>query len=152
MRHQSQLLDSEFYQRYRGGFYGVLRWPQLDELWQTLRDKADRGWYIYAIGDTVPEQPVTPEQLGIFIDEIDALLRKEHQEEYCGIVYVDDRTEPGFIKIYDPHNLGVVCGFSNNPPLPGWIISLIKPEQLDQATFMTQSRRHWWQRLFSHKQ
>lgn len=148
MQAEQPTAQPEYYQRFRGGFYGVLKWEQLDELWQVLRNKADANWYIYAIGEAVPQQPVSEEKLNTFIDEIDKLLRAEHQEDYCGIVYVDDKTDPSFIKIYDPNNLGVVCGFSDNPPLPGWVLSLIKPEQLDENTFLTQSRKRWWQKLF----
>lgn len=139
---------SEFYTRFRGSFSGILQWAQLDAFWHLLRSKTDSQWYIYAIGEPVPEQPASSAQLATFIGEIDALLRKEHQEDYCGIVYVDDLTNPEFIKIYDPSNLGVVCGYSNNPPLPGWIISLIKPEELKADTFLSQSRKRWWKRLF----
>ena len=141
--------QQSFYKKFRSGYSGILRWPQLDELWTVMRFKADAGWYIYAIGETVPEQPATAEQLNKFITEIDSLLRKEHGEDYCGIVYVDDKVDPTFIKIFDPNNLGVVCGFSDNPPLPGWIVSLIKPEMLDENTFLPQSRKRWWKRLFS---
>lgn len=143
--------QSKFYLQYRGSFTGILRWPQLDEFWQTLRSVADEGWYIYAIGETVPTTPVSPEELNRFINEVDALLRKEHDEDYCGVVYVDDKTAPSFVKIYDPNNLGVSCGFSDNPPLPGWILSLLKPEALDETTFITQSRKRWWRRLFPGK-
>ena len=149
MKTQTQNNLSEFYNRYRGGFIGILKWPQLDEFWQILRAKAAAKWYIYAIGEDTPDKPVTAEQLNMFITEIDTLLRKEHQEDYCGVVYVDDKTDPEFIKIYDPNNLGVVCGFSENPPLPGWIVSLIKPEPLDKNTFLPQSRKRWWRQLFS---
>ena len=149
MKPADKKTESDFYSRYRGGFVGLLRWPQLDNFWQVLRSRQDENWYIYAIGEALPEQPVTSEQLDTFVSEIDILLRKEHQEDYCGVVYVDDKTEPTFIKIYDPNNLGVVCGFSDNPPLPGWIITLIKPELLDENTFLTQSRKRWWRRLFS---
>ena len=130
-------------------YTGILRWQQLDALWEIIRSQADAGWYIYAIGEEVPQDPTSGTQVKIFIDEINSLLRKEHQEDYCGVVYVDNKTEPTFIKIYDPNNLGVVCGFSDNPPLPGWIISLIKPELLDENTFTSQSRRRWWRRIFS---
>ena len=140
----------EFYRRFRGSFTSILRWPQLDEFWQRLRTGLNADWYIYAIGEEVPEAPASPEQMERFISEIDTLLRKEHQEDFCGVVYVDDREAPGFIKIYDPNNLGVVCGFSDNPPLPGWILSKIKPEPLDENTFQTQSRKRWWRRIFSH--
>lgn len=146
---EEALLTSEFYRRYRGAFYGILKWAELDDLWQSLKSKASADWYIYAIGDEPPQQTVSAGQFSHFIDEINILLRKDHQEDYCGIVYVDDKSDPAFIKIYDPNNLGVACGYSDNPPLPGWVLSLIKPEILDKTTFMTQSRKRWWQRLFA---
>ncbi len=149
MQPSSSDTSSAFYTRYRGSFSGILKWSQLDLFWDVLRAKAEAAWYIYAIGEPVPQQPVSAEQLNKFISEIDQLLRKEHEEDYCGVVYVDDKADPNFIKIYDPNNLGVVCGFSDNPPLPGWILSLIPPETLDDNTFLPQSRRRWWQRLFS---
>lgn len=142
-------LNSDFYKQYRGSFSGILKWPDLDELWNVLRKKAVSGWFVYAIGQSVPDTPLTDEQLSLFINEINKLLRKEHQEEYCGVVYVDDHKNPSFIKIYNPNKLGVSCGFSDNPPLPGWIISIIKPELLDENTFMSKSRQRWWHRIFS---
>jgi len=138
----------EFYQRFRGAFSGILKWEQLTEFWQQLKAQADDGWYVYALGEAVPDQPVSHTQLQHFVDEIDVLLHKEHDEDYCGIVYVDDKTHPSFIKIYDPGNLGVVCGFSDNPPMPGWVLTRIPPLPLNEKTFLTQSRRRWWQRLF----
>ena len=149
MNSQASQEMSDFYTRYRGAFYGILKWSQLDEFWKVLRSRSDAGWHIYATGEELPQQPVSEEQFNLFINEIDLLLRKEHQEDYCGVVYVDDKSQPTFIKIYDPNNLGVVCGFSDNPPLPGWIISLIKPEPLDENTFATRSRKRWWRRIFA---
>ena len=125
-----------------------MRWPQLDELWKKLRENADAGWYVYAIGETPPATSFTREQFNTFITEIDTLLRKEHEEDYCGIVYVDNPNAPHFVKIYDPNNLGVACGYSNNPPLPGWILSLIPPCNLEQALPPPGNRRRWWSRLF----
>lgn len=149
MNTQQSNLQSEYYSHYRGRFFGILKWPQLDALWQKLKSEPALLWYIYAIGENPPDQPASNEQLELFISEIDTLLRKDHDEDYCGIVYVDDPLKPCFVKIYDPHNLGVVCGFSNQPPLPGWTLSLVKPELLDSNTFLPQSRKHWWRRIFS---
>ncbi|MGD8783758.1 MAG: hypothetical protein PVG75_04945 [Thioalkalispiraceae bacterium] len=140
--------DSDFYSSFRGSFVGILKWPQLEEFWEVLRSRADNNWYIYALGEPVPENPVTKDRLNTFITEIDALLRKEHQEDYCGVVYVDDKDEPSLVKIYDPGNLGIVCGYSDNPPLPGWIVTRLKPEPLDKNTFLVPSRKRWWQGLF----
>ena len=133
---------------YRGRLSGIRKWEELDAFWDILKSKAGQTWYIYAIGEPVPDSPSSKEQLYLFINEINTLLRKEHEEEYCGIVYVDDKTDPTFVKIYDPNNLGVVCGFSNNPPLPGWTISHLQPVELNQDTFLPQNRKRWWQRVF----
>jgi len=137
-----------FLTAFRGGFTGILRWPQLDELWDDIL-KSDLGnWYIYAVGEMPPDTTASEPELKRFIEEIDKLLHKEHQEDYCGIVYVDNKQHPEFIKIFDPNNLGVTCGFSNNPPLPGWILSKITPTDLPAALPAPGNRRRWWQRLF----
>ena len=83
-----------------------------------------------------------------FVDEIDRLLRAEHDEDFCGIVYADDLGAPALIKIYDPNNLGVVCGYSDNPPLPGWIMSKLPPVDLPATRLVAKGRRRWWRRLF----
>lgn len=145
----TQPSNDSFLQTYRGSFLGLRKWEDLDCFWKILKNKADQSWFVYAIGEPVPEAPASSQQLDAFIDEIDILLRREHQEDYCGIVYVDDKNEPAFIKIYDPNNLGVVCGYSDNPPLPGWIISKLPPVELNKEMFLPQNRRRWWQRLFS---
>lgn len=140
--------DEPFLTAFRGSFTSALRWPQLDALWERIRERADAGWYLYAVGEPPPTEPADTEQVLTFINEIDQLLRAEHRESYCGIVYADDPAAPTFVKIYDPHNLGVSCGYSNNPPLPGWVMSCIAPVDLPSTRILPRSRRHWWQRLF----
>lgn len=139
----------DFMVAFRGCFTSALRWPQLDALWECLRARAAAGWYIYAVGESPPDSPANAAAVLTFIDQIDKLLRSEHQEEYCGIVYADDLQSPCFVKIYDPHNLGVSCGYSDNPPLPGWVMSLLPPVDLPATRVLPQSRRRWWRRLFS---
>ena len=141
--------QTDFYTAFRGTFSGVLRWEQLDALWERLRGAADGGWYLYAVGEPPPLTPVDGEALLRFIDEIDTLLRREHAEDYCGIVYVDDMQSPTFVKIFDPNNLGVSCGYSDNPPLPGWILSRLPPVDLQAPMPQPGNRRRWWQRLFA---
>lgn len=136
-----------FLQAFRGSFTSALRWHQLDALWERLRERADAGWYLYAVGEPPPLAPATASEVLIFVTEIDQLLRREHKEDYCGIVYADDPAAPRFIKIYDPHNLGVSCGSSTNPPLPGWVMSQIPPCDLPATRVLPQSRRRWWRRL-----
>jgi hypothetical protein len=139
----------DFYTAFKGTFSGVLRWEQLDGLWERLRAAADNGWYLYAIGEQPPVATIEREALLRFIAEIDELLRREHHEEYCGIVYVDDMQAPSFVKIFDPNNLGVSCGYSDNPPLPGWILSRLPPADLQAPMPQPGNRRRWWQRLFA---
>lgn len=133
---------------FRGSFTSTMRWHDLDAFWQVLKAQADDGWYIYAVGETAPERTSEKAQLLSFIDNIDELLHKEHEEDYCGIVYVDNKEAPEFIKIFDPNNLGVSCGFSDNPPLPGWILSRLQPVELETALNPPKNRQRWWQQLF----
>lgn len=138
-----------FREAFRGTFSGVLRWHQLDDFWDVLREMAEEDWYIYAVGETPPAAPASGAELRTFIDEVDVLLRREHGEDYCGIVYADDLQRPSFVKIFDPNNLGVSCGFSDNPPLPGWILSKLPPVDLKAPMPLPGNRRRWWQRLFA---
>lgn len=142
-------INKPFITAYRGSFTSVMRWPQLDEFWELLTKQADNAWYIYAIGEEPPIESSKKEKLLSFIKEIDILLHQDHTEDYCGIVYADDKTKPNFIKIYDPNNLGVSCGFSDNPPMPGWILSKIQPVELESALNPPNNRRRWWKRLFA---
>jgi len=145
---QAQQQIDPYMQAFRGRFTSVLRWPQLDEFWHTLKQQADDDWYVYHVGDEAPQAPVSREQLLRFIDEVDSLLRAEHDEDYCAIVYADDHDRPSFIKIFDPNNLGVSCGFSENPPLPGWVLSRMQPIDLQHALQPANNRRRWWQKIF----
>ena len=141
--------DDAFHQAFRGNFSSLLSWQQLDEFWEVVRRRADAGWYIYAIGTPVPVQPAPAGDVLKFIHEVNALLRNEHYENYCGIVYTDNRHDPALIKIFDPDNLGVSCGFSHNPPLPGWILSLIPPQPLESRRPLPAGRLRWWEKLWA---
>ncbi|MEJ2575715.1 MAG: hypothetical protein P8106_03255 [Gammaproteobacteria bacterium] len=135
-----------FLAQFRGAFTSALRWPQLDGLWQAVLGRAD-GWYAYHVGEPPPREPLAAADLPRFVAELDALLRREHDEDYCGIVYADDLAAPSMIKVYDPHNLGMVCGSSANPPLPGWVLSRLPPVDLPAARRPPRGRRRWWQRM-----
>ncbi len=75
-------------------------------------------------------------------------MDENHDERLCGIVYADDPRVPSLVKIYDPNNLGVVCGASSNPPLPGWVMSKLPPVDLPATQLVPKGRRRWWQALF----
>ena len=119
---------TEFQRLYTGRLWSVMAWDQLTALWQRIDPAA--GWYLVAVGvSPAPTSGMAPaDAAGVraFIERIDALLRAEHHESYCGIVYADDLENPRLIKIYDPNNLGSSCGSSGWPPSPGWSVF---PEQ-----------------------
>ena len=141
-------IEEVYLAAYKGNFTSTMRWHDLDVFWDVLKAHADDQWYIYAVGETPSDSQVTKAHFLNFIDKIDELLRREHDEDYCGIVYVDNKETPEFVKIFDPNNLGVTCGFSENPPLPGWILSRIQPVELETALNPPKNRQHWWQQLF----
>jgi len=137
-----------FLEHFRGNFSSLLSWEDLDKLWQTLRQQPE-GWYLYAVGEPAAREIASSSDTLKFIDAIDALLHRDHHEDYCGIVYADDTTRPMLIKIYDPQNLGVSCGFSTNPPMPGWIMSRLPPAQIEDRRPLPESRRRWWRSLWN---
>lgn len=146
---QPQVETDPFHEAFRGSFTSLMQWPHLDDFWTVVRTKADAGWYIYCIGEPVPQKPMTAPQVLKFTSEVDTLLRNDHDEDYCGIVYTDSKTAPTFIKIFDPNNLGVSCGSSKNPPLPGWTMTLIPPTSLETKRPLPEGRRRWWQNLWA---
>ncbi len=131
---------TDFYSAFRGHFSGVLAWTDLDALWTLIADRAADGWYIYRPGGEVPQSTASASEVRTFLGEIGARLRREHAEDYCGIVYADSRHDPKLVKIFDPNNLGVVCGSSDNPPLPGWILSRIPPAVLPRPASRVRGR------------
>lgn len=140
-----QAVVTEFEAKYWGTLYNVLSWEQLTAFWENVDTGA--GWYLYAVGQDVPQQQSGGDEVAHFIRKIDDLLREEHEEDYCGIVYADDISTPTFIKIYDPNNLGVTCGSSGEHIFPGWIMSKSPPVNLKPA-IVPNNRKRWWQSLF----
>lgn len=136
---------SEFDRQYSGLLYSVMRWDQLTKFWASL--DVDAGWYIYAVGQDVPTEPSASDKVQQFTHEIDVLLRREHHEDYCAIVYANNLEQPTFIKIYDPNHLGSSCGSGPNksPVLPGWIMSQVPPNELKMTGVVPGQRQRWWQ-------
>jgi hypothetical protein len=124
----------DYMQVFNGYFRGIRSWDDLTQFWNTLRQHNQGQWYVYATHERPPASPLSAAELEEFIQLADKELRDNHEEDYCGIVYVDNPEVPTFVKIYDPNNLGVVCGFSDNPPLPKWVLSQIQPVDIEAAT------------------
>lgn len=142
------MIATDFHTLLRGRFTSLLSWSDLDAFWDVLR-RQTTSWYIYAVGEPVPTAPRSPAELDRFIVNVDELLRREHREDYCAIVYTDSKTEPTVVKIYDPNHLGVVCGTSDRRPLPGWILSQAPPLPLDDPRPVPANRSRWWHALWA---
>jgi hypothetical protein len=137
---------TEFQCLYTGRLWSVLAWDQLTAFWQRIDPGA--GWYLVAVGvSPAPTLATDAASVSAFIERIDALLRAEHHESYCGIVYADDLENPRLIKIYDPNNLGSSCGSSKTPLPPGWVMSRLPPEEIVAARAAPGNRKRWWQGL-----
>lgn len=140
------MADTDAFDRYYNGMlYSVMSWNQLTAFWQKI--DADAGWYLYAVGQELPESPSSADKVQQFTRELDELLRREHHEDYCAIVYADDLENPNFVKIYDPNHLGSSCGSSatKSSVLPGWLMSRTLPRELEMRGVVTGQRKRWWQ-------
>ena len=136
---------TEFERLYTSRVWSVMGWDQLTAFWQRIDPAA--GWYLQAVGTSPVPTFADAATVSAFIERIDILLRSDHHESYCGIVYADDLENPRLIKIFDPNNLGSSCGSSKNPPPPGWIMSRVAPDEVLAAHPVPENRRRWWRSL-----
>ena len=138
-----------YQQTFTGLFNSLLQWEDLTQFWEKLQQGERSGWFIYAVGEVPPTTQASVEEFEQFILRIDTLLRKEHDERICGIVYPNHPQTPSMVKIYDPNNLGISCGSSENPPLPGWVLSRQPPIDLQPTDILPGNRKRWWRSIFS---
>ncbi len=138
---------NDFEAKLNGTLYGLINWRDWDDLRARLLAGVDKRWFAYAVGEPLPEAPLPTDALTGLLSEIDALLRRDHDESYLGIVYVDDLASPSLVKIYDPNNLGSTCGSIGFKVPPGWVLSLDPPQVIDAITPLPGNRRRWWHAL-----
>ncbi|MEY2341374.1 hypothetical protein AB4090_04600 [Acidithiobacillus sp. IBUN Pt1247-S3] len=139
---------SDFASVYGGMLWAIREWAQWDAMVAKLQAEADDGWYVYFVGQDLPQATLSSTAFRRVLAEIDILLHHDHRERYLGIVYVDDRERPSLIKIYDPNNLGASCGSSGSQVPPGWILSRMRPELLPGPKIIPEGRLRWWRELF----
>jgi len=147
----SQSSVTSYEKQLNGSFSSLLRWPDFDAFWQQLRLSDGKDWYIHSPDQPPPSSPVTPDEFKQRLQSLENWLKSNHQEDYCGIVYVDNKENPSFIKIYDPNNLGVVCGISRTPIAPAWTLSKSKPAGHPLQLGQEKRKQHWWRKLISTK-
>ncbi|GAA0399489.1 hypothetical protein GCM10009133_05360 [Cocleimonas flava] len=146
---KNQAGGTDFLALFKSKFYGVLKWHQLDHIWDVVKADSDEEWYIYETDKTVPEKPMLEKDLITYIEKIDLSLRAEHKEDYCGIVYADNLEKPNFIKVFDPKGLGSSCSIAKTPPLPKWTITKSKPQNLQVKDKPENQPKRWLGKLFS---
>lgn len=139
------MLKDDFAEVYSGLLYGVMEWSSLKKI---LEDLYGDDWFVYDIRQGLPTLPLQEVELKKFTTNIFVLLTAEHEEDYCGIVYVDDLSSPKFIKIYDPQNLGTSCGINKSKINPGWVLSKMPPSKIDFKDPVPQNRIKWWRKIF----
>ncbi len=138
---------SDFLDVYGGMLWAIRDWERWADLVARLQAQAEEGWYVYFVGQEPPLQPLSAATFCRVLAEIDLLLRHDHREKYLGIVYVDDRSAPQLVKIYDPNNLGASCGSSGKQIPPGWIVSRLRPEVVPGPVVIPEGRLRWWRNL-----
>lgn len=139
---------SDYTSLLRRHLWGILKWEDWERLRLSLVTAKD-PWYVYCVGQSLPADQLRGEELSYVLEEINTLLRREHDEEYLGIVYVDDIDAPSIIKIYDPNNLCSSCGSSGGTVPPGWVLSKIRPNESIELAVIPLNRKRWWQDLMA---
>lgn len=129
-----------------GPLYGVMSWEHWDKLREQLGADSHQ-WYVYNVGHGIPLDAVSRESLRLILSELNELLRRDHEEKYLGIVYVDNFDAPELVKIYDPNNLGSSCGSSGSLVPPGWVLSIHQPDPIASDIPLPNNRRRWWEKL-----
>ncbi len=147
----SPAASTAFARQMNGPLRGMLRWPQLDALWLRVREQP-QGWFVSQAGEPAPTKPLEADELLRFVTELDALLRREHLHDFCGIVFADDPERPAVVKIYDPHNLGSFCNCSGIPVPTRWVLSRSRPDRIGGEPPGPDGRRQWWRRLLGRRE
>lgn len=116
--------------KFQSRFVGVIEWDDYNALFDTLTANPANNWYLYDTTAGLPSETIDAKNLVTQLKSIKSIIKTEHQERYCGIVYVDDLKNPNFVKIFHPNNLGKSCGSSEHPPIPQWLLSKIPPQDV----------------------
>ena len=72
-------------------------------------------------------------------------LHREHDEDYCGVVYTDSFETPRLIIVFDPNNLSVFCCIVTPALLSSWIIS--KMCQKNYSIKIQGVGNRWWETI-----
>ncbi len=123
-----------YWKTYMGRFFGILDWGEADALLGALKSGTGAGagdWYLFDTDRPCPETTASQPELAGALDDNLALLADFRDRTVCGTLYVDDRQDPSFIKMFDPYRMGSSCGGTGaNTVIARWIVSRAKPSPL----------------------
>ena len=137
------LPDTPYWRATQGFFSGVLRWPEMADLWARLKADPDR-WFVFDTQGPPPRAPLPAGEFLAFLDDVETFVRARHRHDYCGFVYVDDRCRPKVVKIFDPAEMGSSCGCSGELVLPRWLVSRLPPDPLPEPPERRKTRLWRW--------
>jgi TusA-related sulfurtransferase len=129
-----KITDNIFIEQVAGQLSGLLSWAEFDQVCEYIMQNPDMGWYLYTIDEQPPQQTATDSELNHFITSLNKNIHKEYARDHCGIAFVDSKTEPALIKIFNPKLLKSICYVNGTVPLHGWVISRQKPVDLHAIT------------------
>jgi hypothetical protein len=110
----------DYLAQFQDRFIGIMQWEDCHALFEKLSNNSN-DWYLYNTSKVVPKTVVNANDFLNAINNIKKVIKSEHQERYCGIVYTNDLNNPDFVKIFHPNNLGKSCGSSEIPIV--WIVA-----------------------------
>lgn len=121
--------DTAYWRAFRGRFSGILSWDGFDGFWAALAG-APEGWFVFDPRGAAPDAPLPGEDFATFLGEARTVLEARRGLGHCGVVYADDLAAPGFVKLFDPTDMGSSCSIGGAPVLPRWVLSRIAPDPL----------------------
>lgn len=126
------LPDTAFWRAYDGSFFGLLQWADVDGFWTFLAANPE-GWYVFDPDGDAPDATMDVGDFALFLLAATALVNSRRERSMSGAIYVDDRTNPTFAKIFDPVNMGSACNVSGVRTMPRWVVSRMKPDALPKV-------------------
>ena len=111
---------------------GILHWEDMDAFWPQMQ--ATTGdWYVFDPSKDAPVAPVSGADWQAALEEAQTLVYSRRELPKSGAVYVDNREDPAFIKVFDPSHMGSSCSCSTEPVMPKYIFSRARPDSLPLA-------------------
>ncbi len=119
--------DTPFWQAYQGSFSGLMNWVQVEAFFDALAENTG-NWYVFRMDAPLPEAPLSAAEFSGQLAEMRHLTLTYRDASHCFSLFTDHITDPQFIKVFDPGNLGASCGSSGSRTYPRWTVSRIKPD------------------------